>query len=166
LLSAYPLLFTGGISGLFLSATYDEPTTKTVVAGVAVAMLTAGVAIAIWGRAQIRKNANRSGVVRYRNNTSCPHDPPSRRHRWITAEEAAALLNAGQIGTFGYGQPDAFDTRMLFGEPTGIKLIDFGSVRHIYVEPAMELAMIPIARAAQKRHGRPQFTINGKYERI
>jgi len=93
--------------------------------------------------------------------------PSSTNRRWITFEEAAALLGTGKVKTFSYGsRGDSGDGRMPFrGTPTGIKLTDHGWVRHIRVDPEREAALIPLARAAQASHGRPQFSINGCYER-
>jgi len=110
------------------------------------------------------------GVIPYFNDTG-QNDPAGPGGRWIPSEAAAALLDAGKIKTFSYGTPEpslfAPDHRsqMTFhGTPTGIKLIDYGWVRHIAVMPSMESTMIPIARAAQHRLGKPQFCINGHYE--
>jgi hypothetical protein len=100
------------------------------------------------------------------NNDTGPNDPSSPGHRWITQEEASALLNAGKIRTFSYGQPDTFARLAFSGHPTGIKLVDYGWVHHIGVDAAMESTMIPIARTAQTRHGAPQFCVNGHYEPI
>jgi hypothetical protein len=50
------------------------------------------------------------------------------------------------------------------GKLAVIQLIDYGWVRHIHVLPSLESTMIPIARAAQNRLGKPQFNINGHYE--
>lgn len=93
--------------------------------------------------------------------------PSSTNHRWITLEEAAGLLGAGKVKTFSYGsRGSSGDGRTTFrGTPTGIKLTDHGWVRHIRVAPEMEATLIPLARAAQACHGRPQFSVNGSYER-
>ncbi|KFU80277.1 hypothetical protein SAMN04489729_7976 [Amycolatopsis lurida] len=110
------------------------------------------------------------GVIHYHNSDN-PLDPSSPGGRWITPEEAAELLNAGEIKTFSFGNPEAsfigpgeHGQITFHGIPTGIKLADYGWVRHISVTPAMEPTMIPIARAAQARHGIPQFSINGHNE--
>jgi hypothetical protein len=110
------------------------------------------------------------GVITYHNDSG-QNDPASPGSRWITPEEATALLNAGKISTFCHGVPEPSfigpgrQGRMTFhGARTGIQLIDYGWVRHIYVTPALESTMIPIARAAQARLGKPQFNVNGRYE--
>ena len=92
--------------------------------------------------------------------------PSSTNHRWITLDEAAALLGTGKVQNFLYGnRGGSGDDRMTFrGTPTGIKLIDHGWVRHIRVTPEREAILIPLARAAQASHGRPQFCVNGSYE--
>jgi hypothetical protein len=74
--------------------------------------------------------------------------PREKLFRWITADEAESLLERGLIQTFNYGIADSLANEPSSGQPTGIKLIDHGWVRHIYVEPSMEDTMVPIARAA------------------
>ena len=93
--------------------------------------------------------------------------PSSTTHRWITLEEATALLGADKVTTFSYGsRGGSGDTRATFrGTPTGIRLTDHGWVRHIQVAPAMEAILVPLARVAQASHGRPQFHVNGCSER-
>ncbi|MEV6874231.1 hypothetical protein [Amycolatopsis sp. NPDC051128] len=93
--------------------------------------------------------------------------PSSTNHRWITLAEATALLGTGKVQNFLYGgRGSSGDDRMTFrGTPTGIKLTDHGWVRHIRVTPEMEATLIPLARAAQASHGRPQFCVDGCYER-
>lgn len=93
--------------------------------------------------------------------------PSSTNHRWITFEEAAMLLGADKVKTFAYGcRRSSCHGQVTFrGTPTGIKLTDHGWVRHIRVDPEMEATLIPLARAAQATHGRPQFSINCSYER-
>jgi hypothetical protein len=92
--------------------------------------------------------------------------PADRLFRWITADEAESLLEHGMIKTFNYGAGDLADEPASGGR-TGIKLIDHGWVRHIYVEPGMEDTMVPVARAAQRsHHGFPQFCIDGRYEPV
>jgi hypothetical protein len=101
-------------------------------------------------------------VVAFHDNDS----PRERLFRWITADEAESLLEHGMIKTFNYGAGSLAD-EPASGEQTGIKLIDHGWVRHIYVEPAMEHIMVSVARAAQRSHdGFPQFCIDGKYEPV
>ncbi|MBP2325603.1 hypothetical protein JOF56_005988 [Kibdelosporangium banguiense] len=102
-------------------------------------------------------------TVSYRNESD-PHDPLTPGGRWITVEEATALLQANEIKTFAYTGSGGFAHTTFKGTPTGIRLLDHGWVRHIHVNPAMEATMIPIARDAQRRHGRPQFWMNGRYE--
>lgn len=92
--------------------------------------------------------------------------PSSTNHRWITFDEAAALLGAGKVRTFSYGRGESGEGRMLFrGRPTGIKLTDHDWVRHLRVAPELEAALVPLARAAQASHGTPQFFVDGRYER-
>ncbi len=92
--------------------------------------------------------------------------PRERLFRWITADEAESLLEHGMVKTFNYGAGSLAD-EPASGERTGIKLIDYGWVRHIYVEPPMEHTMVSAARAAQRSHnGFPQFCIDGKYEPV
>jgi hypothetical protein len=104
-------------------------------------------------------------MIHYNDDTG--QGPSSTNHRWITLGEAAALLGAGKVQNFLYGsRGGSADDRMTFrGTPTGIKLIDHGWVRHIRVAPEMEATLMPLARAAQASHGRPQFCVNGCYER-
>jgi hypothetical protein len=92
--------------------------------------------------------------------------PSSTNHRWITLDEAAALLGAGKVETFSYGNrgSSGADRTTFRGTPTGIKLTDHGWVRHIQVTPEREATLIPLARAAQASHGRPQFCVYGSYE--
>jgi hypothetical protein len=94
------------------------------------------------------------------------HDSPGEGlFRWITTHEAVDLLERGMIKTFNYGSVRFPENETASGERTGIKLTDYGWVRHIYVEPSMEGTMVPVARAAQRSHdGIPQFCIDGKYE--
>jgi hypothetical protein len=92
--------------------------------------------------------------------------PRERLFRWITAAEAESLLDRGVIKTFNYGVGGLAD-EPASGQRTGIKLIDYGWVRHLYVEPPMENRMVPVARAAQRSHnGLPQFCIDGRYEPV
>jgi hypothetical protein len=93
--------------------------------------------------------------------------PLAKRCRWITADEAESLLARNMIATFNYGTHHTFQHAPAAGEPTGIKFIDWGWVRHIYVEPPMTDIMMPVARAAQRSHdGAPKFCRNGRYELI
>jgi hypothetical protein len=102
-------------------------------------------------------------TVSYRNESD-PNDPLTPGGRWITVDEATALLQANEIKTFTYRGSGGFGHTTFKGKPTGIRLLDHGWVRHLHVNPAMEATMIPIAREAQRRHGRPQFSINDRYE--
>lgn len=98
-------------------------------------------------------------TIAYRSRADAPVGP-----RWVTVEEATALLDAAEIKTFTYRELPEHRQVPESGTPTGIKLLDHGWVRHLVVDPAMEATMIPIARAAQRVHGRPQFSSNGWYE--
>ncbi|MEU8638601.1 hypothetical protein AB0C38_40995 [Amycolatopsis sp. NPDC048633] len=93
--------------------------------------------------------------------------PPSTNLRWITLEEAAALLGTGRVRSFSHGSRGrSGDDRTAFrGTPTGIKLTDHGWVRHIAVTPELEAATIPLARAARAIHGTPEFLVDGHRER-
>ncbi|MEV4312963.1 hypothetical protein [Actinocrispum sp. NPDC049592] len=103
-------------------------------------------------------------VITYRNEND-PLDPLSPGGRWITAAEATDLLNDNEIRTFAYGSPSSgWATTPMAGDPTGIKLNDHGWVRHMYVDAANEALLIPIAREAQHRHGKPYFIINDRPE--
>ncbi|MCE7008865.1 hypothetical protein LWC34_39550 [Kibdelosporangium philippinense] len=89
---------------------------------------------------------------------------PGEPGRWITVDEAITLLQANEVNTFGYGEPWNFSDTTAKGEPTGIRLLDYGWLRHLHVSSTLEATMIPIAREAQRRHGKPQFKINGRWE--
>ncbi|TDP90600.1 hypothetical protein [Labedaea rhizosphaerae] len=102
-------------------------------------------------------------VIDYHNHADS-YDPLAPGPRWVTTDEATALLRAGEIDTFSYGEPPDPRKILKAGTSTGIALIDHGWVRHLVVDRAAEAAMIPIAREAQHRHGKPQFSIDGRYE--
>src|SRR3954470_19154339 len=92
----------------------------------------------------------------------------STNHRWITLEETAALLGADKVQSFSYGSrgtSSGAGRTTFHGTPTRIQLTDHGWVRHLRVAPEMEATLIPLARAAQAAHGRPQFFVNGSNER-
>ncbi|MET9000989.1 hypothetical protein [Amycolatopsis sp. NPDC004169] len=93
--------------------------------------------------------------------------PSSTNHRWITVEEAAALLGTGKVATFSYGSgSDPGDGRTAFrGTPTGIGLFDHGWVRFMAIAPEREAALVPLARAAHASHGSPQLRVDGRFER-
>jgi hypothetical protein len=85
--------------------------------------------------------------------------------RWITADEAGDLLSRDMIGSFSFGTGSYHADKPASGQRTGIKLIDHGTVCHMYVEPPMEDAMIPVVRAAKRAHdGRPRLVVGGNYE--
>lgn len=92
--------------------------------------------------------------------------PSSINYRWITFEEAAALLGADKVSKFVYGRgADPGDGRTAFrGTPTGIGLADYGWGRRIEVAPAQAAALVPLARAAQATHRRLQFWVDGSWE--
>ena len=90
-------------------------------------------------------------------------DPTSEGTRWVTLAQAKTALDSCEIKTFNYtgGMGDEAAT----GTDTGIKLVDYGWVKHLYVAKQQEAAMVPIARAAQKTcDGMPQFWHDGAYE--
>jgi hypothetical protein len=87
--------------------------------------------------------------------------PPKSKFRWITADEATDLLERGRVIVFHCG----VNIVPASGEPTGIKIIDYGRQYHMYIDPPMEGAMMPVARAARHAHnGHPRFVIDGKRE--
>jgi hypothetical protein len=112
--------------------------------------------------AKAKTVANRCDIT-YINDDTGKNDPTSQGTRWVTVAEAQAALDACQIKTFNY--TGAMSDDVATGTDTGVKLVDLGFVKHIYVAPAQETAMIPIARAAQKKcGGAPQFWHDGAYE--
>lgn len=86
--------------------------------------------------------------------------------RWISVEEGRQLLEASEIKTFSYGLPNSFAEIEAAGTRTGVKLIDHRWVKHMWVDPDMESATIPIARRAQVAGKHPQFAVNGHYEPV
>jgi hypothetical protein len=84
---------------------------------------------------------------------------------WITAGEAAEMLESGFIRTFYCGTGSALAGEPAAGKRTGIKLNNWGMHGDLYVEPSMEDTVVPVARAAQRAHnGVPKLCIDGKYE--
>ena len=75
------------------------------------------------------------------------NDPTSAGTRWLSVDEARELLFSGSIDAFYCGNRDPFPDEPAAGDPTGIKLIDFGWVRHLYVESELASTMVPIARS-------------------
>ncbi|MEU0790119.1 hypothetical protein ABZ342_08620 [Amycolatopsis sp. NPDC005961] len=102
--------------------------------------------------------------IRYEDDTG--EGPSSTERRWITVAEAAALLGADQVKTFGWGGLESPDNaRATFrGTPTGIKLIDHGWARHIVAAPESGAALLPLARVARSAHGRPHIIVDGHWE--
>ncbi|QKV72703.1 hypothetical protein [Amycolatopsis sp. Hca4] len=104
-------------------------------------------------------------MIHYHDETG--EGPSSTNHRWITVDEAAALLGTGQVATFSYGaRSDPGDGRTAFrGTPTGIGLFDHGWVRYMAIAPEREAALVPLARAAHASHGSPKLRVDGRFER-
>jgi hypothetical protein len=76
------------------------------------------------------------------------NDPSSAGTRWLSVAEARELLLAGAIDAFHCGRRDPYPNEPATGETTGIKITDFGWVRHLYVGPELASTMVPIARNA------------------
>ncbi|WIX99858.1 hypothetical protein QRX60_38275 [Amycolatopsis mongoliensis] len=103
--------------------------------------------------------------IRYDDETG--EGPSSTDRRWISVEEAALLLGTGEVKTFACGGDESCgDGRKTFrGTPTGIKLTDRGWARHMAVIPEMAKTLVPLARVARARWGRPHISVDGRYER-
>lgn len=104
--------------------------------------------------------------IRYEDETG--EGPSSVDRRWISVEEAARLLGTGEVKTFACGgdeRPADGRPRTFRGTPTGIKLTDRGWSRHLAIVPEMAKTLIPLARVARARWGRPHISIDGRYER-
>jgi hypothetical protein len=102
--------------------------------------------------------------IRYDDDTG--EGPSSTDRRWITVEETAALLGAGQVKTFSCGGDESpGEVRTFRGTPTGIRLTDHGWARHIAAGPELAATLVPLARVARAAHGRPHIAVNGHYER-
>ncbi|WP_285478400.1 hypothetical protein [Amycolatopsis sp. NBRC 101858] len=94
--------------------------------------------------------------------------PSSTDRRWISVEEAARLLGTGEVKTFACGGDERSADgrpRTFRGTPTGIKLTDRGWARHLAIVPEMAKTLLPLARVARARWGRPHISIDGRYER-
>lgn len=92
--------------------------------------------------------ARRLGVDVYYFNRIGRNDPSSAGTRWLSVAEARALLLSGAIDAFHCGRRDPYPAESATGQATGIKITDFGWVRHLYVEPGLASTMVPIARNA------------------
>ena len=104
--------------------------------------------------------------IRYEDETG--EGPSSVDRRWISVEEAARLLGTGEVKTFACGgneSPADGRPRTFRGTPTGIKLTDRGWARHMAIVPEMAKTLMPLARVARARWGRPHISIDGRYER-
>jgi len=75
------------------------------------------------------------------------NDPASAGTRWLSVDEARELLLSGSVESFTCGSRDPYEREIASGEPTGIKVTDFGWVRHLYVEQRLADTMVPIAQS-------------------
>lgn len=104
--------------------------------------------------------------IRYEDETG--EGPSSVDRRWISVEEAARLLGTGEVKTFACGgdeSPPDGRPKPFRGTPTGIKLTDRGWSRHLAILPEKVKTLLPLARVARARWGRPHISIDGRYER-
>jgi hypothetical protein len=74
--------------------------------------------------------------------------PSSAGTRWVSVDEARELLLSGAVDVFHCRSRDPYPHEPATGEATGIKIIDFGWIRHLYVEPELASTMVPIAQSA------------------
>lgn len=113
------------------------------------------------------KDANsKCGEIIYHNDTPGEkNDPAGLGHRWLGVDEAKLVLMNCEIKTYNYGPISLPET--VKGTKSGIALIDYGWVKHLYVYPQSEQELMPVVIQAKEKCGSdtPQIW-NGSYERL